>query len=357
MLDYFKSWIDKYFSDEAAITLGIVLVACIVILMTLGRLLAPVLAGFVLAYLLQGVVSGLEKLKIPHLLAVILAFLFFCAVLVWMIFMVLPLVWGQMTTLFNELPIMAKQAQAALVELPMKYPAYISDDQVQGIIKTISAQIGNMGQWLVSFSVSKLVSIVTILVYLVLVPILVFFFLKDRERIMRGLQTVLPRNRRLIKQVMAEMNVQIANYIRGKVIEIVIVGLTDYVLFAWMGMNYAVLLAVLVGFSVVVPYIGAVVVTIPVLLIAFFQWGWGNEFIILGCVYGIIQVIDGNLLVPLLFGEAVNLHPIAIIMAILIFGGLWGFWGVFFAIPLATLTKAVYNAWPKGEPPKTAESS
>ena len=91
------------------------------------------------------------------------------------------------------------------------------------------------------------------------------------------------------------------------------------------------------------------VVTIPVVVIAFLQWGGGSEFILLICLYGIIQIIDGNVLVPLLFGEAVNLHPVAIIMSILIFGGLWGFWGVFFAIPLATLIKAVYNAWPKHE--------
>jgi putative permease len=64
--------------------------------------------------------------------------------------------------------------------------------------------------------------------------------------------------------------------------------------------------------------------------------------------YGVIQFFDGNVLVPLLFSEVVNLHPIAIIVAVLLFGGIWGFWGVFFAIPLATLVKAVFNAWPDG---------
>jgi putative permease len=67
-------------------------------------------------------------------------------------------------------------------------------------------------------------------------------------------------------------------------------------------------------------------------------------------VYTVIQTLDGNVLVPLLFSEAVNLHPVAIICAVLLFGGLWGFWGVFFAIPLATLFKAVLDAWPKAAP-------
>ena len=149
-------------------------------------------------------------------------------------------------------------------------------------------------------------------------------------------------------QVWTEMNQQIANYIRGKVIEILIVGAVSYICFVVLNVNYAALLAVVVGLSVLVPYIGATVATIPVALIGLFQWGLGNEFMILMIVYAVIQALDGNVLVPILFSEAVNLHPVAIISAVLIFGGLWGFWGIFFAIPLATLFKAVLYAWPRG---------
>ncbi|RJY21141.1 AI-2E family transporter, partial [Pseudomonas syringae pv. actinidiae] len=95
---------------------------------------------------------------------------------------------------------------------------------------------------------------------------------------------------------------------------------------------------------------GAVVVTVPVALIGLFQWGWSDQFIYLMIAHGVIQALDGNVLVPLLFSEAVNLHPVAIICAVLLFGGLWGFWGIFFAIPLATLFKAVLDAWPRNEP-------
>ncbi|MGB0669405.1 MAG: AI-2E family transporter, partial [Porticoccaceae bacterium] len=105
----------------------------------------------------------------------------------------------------------------------------------------------------------------------------------------------------------------------------------------------------LVGLSVLIPYIGATVVTLPVLLVGYMQWGYSADFLWLFLVYGVIQFLDGNLLVPLLFSEVVNLHPVAIIVAVLFFGGIWGFWGVFFAIPLATLVKAVYNAWPRKE--------
>ena len=144
------------------------------------------------------------------------------------------------------------------------------------------------------------------------------------------------------------MNQQITNYIRGKVLEMVIVGVATYLVFAVLDMRYSLLLAVLVGFSVLIPYIGAFVVTIPVVGVALFQFGAGTEFWSLFAVYLIIQALDGNLLVPVLFSEAVNLHPLVIILSVVIFGGLWGFWGVFFAIPLATLIKAVVHAWPDG---------
>ena len=140
---------------------------------------------------------------------------------------------------------------------------------------------------------------------------------------------------------------QIANYVRGKAGEIVIVGAVSYVTFISLGLQYSALLATMVGFSVLIPYIGAAVITLPIAFVAYFQWGWGWSFGQIMIAYGIIQALDGNVLVPLLFSEALNLHPVAIIVAILVFGGLWGFWGVFFAIPLATVVQAVLRAWPR----------
>ena len=90
-------------------------------------------------------------------------------------------------------------------------------------------------------------------------------------------------------------------------------------------------------------------VTLPITLVAYFQWGLTPDFVWLLITYGVIQFLDGNVLVPILFSEAVNLHPVAIIVAILVFGGVWGFLGVFFAIPLATLVKALINVWPTHE--------
>ena len=145
-----------------------------------------------------------------------------------------------------------------------------------------------------------------------------------------------------------EMDTQIANYVRGKFIEIIIVGIVSFFTFAYFGLPYSALLAVLVGFSVLVPYVGAAVVTLPVAAVAGSHFGMTNEFFYVLIAYGIIQALDGNVLAPVLFSEAVNLHPVSIIVAVLFFGGIWGFWGVFFAIPLATLLKSLVYAWPRG---------
>lgn len=197
------------------------------------------------------------------------------------------------------------------------------------------------------YSLASLVGLMTLMIYLVLVPLMVFFLLKDKEQMLNAVRRVLPRNRGLAGVVWQEMNQQITNYIRGKVLEMVAVGFVTWIAFLVLGLNYALLLAVLVGISVLIPYIGAMVVTIPVIGVGLFQWGLGTDFWTMFIVYLVVQALDGNVLVPILFSEAVNLHPLVIILSVVIFGGMWGFWGVFFAIPLATLIKAVVRAWPE----------
>ncbi len=356
MFKLIRSWIHRYFSDEEAIVLIMLLVAALMVILFFGATLAPVFAGLAFAFLLQGIVSWLEKRGAPHLLAVSLTFVFFLAIFLAVILLMIPLIWEQGTTLLNELPRMLVHGQDMLRHLPETFPGFISEAQVNTWVETVNTQLTHLGQWLVSFSISKLPNLVGVVIYVVLVPILVFFFLKDRQPMLNWLSGILPKERRMIDQVSEEMSEQIINYVRGKVVEIFIVGIATYIAFALLYLNYAALLALLVGLSVVIPYIGAAVVTIPVAAIGLFQFGLGQHFYMLIGVYAVIQALDGNVLVPLLFSEAVNLHPVAIIIAVLMFGGIWGFWGVFFAIPLATLIKAVLTAWPKEMPNTVGET-
>jgi putative permease len=186
--------------------------------------------------------------------------------------------------------------------------------------------------------------------------VLVFFFLKDKHQLLAWVQQYLPRDRALVSHVWQEVDAQIGNYVRGKVLEILIVWVVTYAVFALLDMPFVMLLSMLTGFSVIIPYIGAAVVTIPVALVALVAFGPTAPFWYVLIAYTIIQFLDGNLLVPILFSEVVSLHPVAIITAVLVFGGIWGFWGVFFAIPLATLVNAVLRAWPRREPEQPAQA-
>jgi putative permease len=236
-----------------------------------------------------------------------------------------------------------------LQELPQRYPQLVSEQQIQQLIGSIGNEMAGAGQKIVTWSLATVGNVVGLLVLLVLIPVLVFFLLKDKRLLIDWIGSYLPAERHLVSSVWADVEAQIANYVRGKAGEIVIVAAVSYVAFVTLGLQYSALLATVVGFSVLIPYIGAAVVTLPVAFVAYFQWGWDWGFGRVVIAYAIIQALDGNVLVPLLFSEALNLHPIAIIVAILVFGGLWGFWGIFFAIPLATLVQAVLKAWPREE--------
>jgi putative permease len=350
MIEMLKAWYRRYLSDPQAVLLLVLLLIGFTVILTMGQMLMPVLAAIVISYLLESVVQFMCRYGSGRLTAVILVWLVFVAFLVFLIFGMIPLLTEQMYQFVPEISKYWDNLQTYVTTLPEKY-SFISVDQVQKLViemkTTVDAIVNKI---LTGFSLSALTnSFIALIVYLVLLPLMVFFFLKDKMLITNWLGSFLPRNRVLASQVWEEMDQQLGNYIRGKVWEILIIGGVSFIVFTLFGLKYAFLLSVIVGLSVLVPYIGATVVTLPVAAVAYFQWGLESQFVWLMIAYLIIQMLDGNLLVPILFGNVVNLHPIAIIVSIIVFGGLWGFWGVFFAIPLATLANAILRSWPRVE--------
>jgi putative permease len=342
-------WFKRYLSDPQVVFLALFLIIGFVVVITMGHMLAPVLASLVIAYLLEGLVRTLERRGIPRMAAVLVVFIAFMVFVAAVLFGLMPLLSRQVTQLGQQLPSMITTGQQVLMRLPERYPELVSTAQIEELMGAIRTEIAAFGQTALSLSLASVVGVITFLVYVILMPLLVFFFLKDKKLIIHWVKGILPRHRKFASTVWRDVDLQIGNYVRGKFWEVVIVYAASFATFSAMQLNFAMLLGVLVGLSVIIPYIGAAVVTFPVLLIAWFQWGWTADFLWLTVAYFIIQALDGNVLVPLLFSEVVNLHPVAIIVAILVFGGFWGFWGVFFAIPLATLVQAVLSAWPVQE--------
>lgn len=357
MIEVLRRWYERHFTDPQVVILALLLMVGFLLVIFAGRILAPLLASLIIAYLLEGAVSKLVRLRLPRLLAVIVVMVVFFALLAGALFGLVPLMSQQVTQLVRELPVMISQGQALLLQLPERYPQIITEEQVFEIMGAIRAEATLFGQQVVKFSLASAQHLVTVVIYLIVVPLMVFFMLKDRDAILAWFMGFMPRDRRLASQVWNEVNIKIASYVRGKFIEILLVWAVSFMTFHWFGLQYAMLLSFLVGISVIIPYIGAAVVTIPVAMVAYFQFGFSTEFVWVLVAYGVIQFLDGNVLVPLLFSEVVNLHPVAIIAAVFIFGGIWGLWGVFFAIPLATLVHAVLKSWPRHDVEDNLEAS
>lgn len=348
MLKLVGNWYVRHFSDPQVAILALLLILGFSVVIFAGELLAPLLAAIVIAYLLDGGVLFLQKRKVPRLIAVLFVFSLFMLIVLAGFLVLVPLLLGQATQFVSAIPNMIANLQSALFTLPEQYPSLITEKTISDLILAARKQAALLSQDVLSLSLASVVDLLTLMVYSIIVPLLVFFFLKDKAKILVWFQAFLPQERQLVSRVWGNVNSKIAGYVRGKFIEILIIWGITYIAFLWFGLNYALLLSFAVGISVLIPYIGAVVVTIPIAIVAYFQWGYNSDFIYVLIVYAIIQFLDGNLLVPLLFSEMVNLHPAAIIVAVLVFGGMWGFWGIFFAIPLATLISAVLHEWPVG---------
>jgi len=346
MFKQFYEWYENRFSDPNLSVLFLILVLAFFTFYLLGNILMPLFTAIVLAYFLDWPVHYLMRFKLSRSIATLIVMTIFITLVVFTAFGVLPTVFKQGVALVHDLPNMLNQVQTYLLTLPEKYPGVLEASTIDLLINNVRDYILNSGGFLLSYSFSSLLNIAALTVYAILVPLMMLFMLKDKKALMQGSAKFIPKNNKLVLQVWDEMDGQLLNYIRGKLIEILLVGVATYAVFFIMDLRYSALLAVLVGFSVLIPYIGAVAVTVPVVIVALLQWGTSADFVCFIVAYGVVQALDGNIVVPLLFSEAVSLHPVIIILSVLVFGGLWGFWGVFFAIPLASLVKAVLNVWP-----------
>jgi putative permease len=345
---FFSEFFKRFLPNSQAVSLAIILIVSFVLIYSLSSILMPVFASIIVAYLLEGLVDKTSRFGAPRLPSVYIVFCGFMACLGFLLFYLMPLVSQQAVELIQHIPEIINSAQNGVMRLPEIYPKIISETRIQEIMFAVQKELLTYGQNILTLSAASVVGIVTALIYLFLVPMMVFFFLKDKDLLISWFLQFIPKNRNLTVRVWKDVDIQLGNYVRGKFSEVFILWFVSYVTFATMDLNYAMLLAVLMGVQVIIPYIGATLVTFPVIAVAYFQWGLsGDDFMYIVIAYSIIQALDGVILVPVLFSEAVNLHAIAIIVAILFFGGLWGFWGVFFAIPLATVVKAVLSAWPR----------
>ena len=324
MLEEINNLFRKIFSSEETLVFALLLTGAFLTLFFFGNILTPFLVSIIFAYLLVGMQKRLEEYGLNSTLALILTYSFFLllgvALMVWLV----PLVYQQLQSLILEIPKWVNSFMIFVQNIPEKYPDLISSDQITTFLQSLSGQITAISEDFLKASIAGIQNTVTIAINLVLLPILVFFFLFDRESIISGFLSILPNKRAMLQNVWIEMDDQLSNYARGKAIEIIIVGLVAAVIFMYFDLQYVALLSVLVGFSVLIPFLGAFIVTLPVAVLGLLQFGLTFDFWLLMGLYVILQMLDGYLLVPILFSDAVKLHPVIIMLAVFIFGGMFG---------------------------------
>jgi len=350
VLEEINNLFRKIFSNEETLVFSLLLASAFLILFFLGGILTPFLISIIFAYLLVGMQTRLESYGLSSAIAFGATYSFFLLLGIAMMVWLAPLVYQQLQSIVLEFPKWLNSFVIFAQDIPEKYPDLVSSDQIKEFLQTLSSQISALSQEFLKAGITGIQNTVTVAINLILLPILVFFFLYDRKKIISGFLNILPSERMMLKNIWVEMDGQLSNYARGKAIEIVIVGSVAAIMFMYFDLEYVALLSVLVGFSVLIPYLGAFIVTIPVAVIGLLQFNLTFDFWLLMGSYLALQILDGNLLVPILFSDAVKLHPVVIILAVFVFGSLFGFWGVFFAIPIATLIKAIWNAWPEKLP-------
>jgi len=346
MISQLNNILKKIFNNDETIIFSLVIIVFFIIVYAFGSILTPFLLSIIVAYLLVGLQKKIEAFNISKNIALIITFSIFivtgAALLVWLV----PLLYIQLQDFVLEVPGLFNDFLNFVSNLPAQFPDLVSSEQISIFFQAVSDEITEIAQNIVKSSISGIQSAITLLIYIILFPILVFFFLFDRTNIINGLIKLIPGKREMLSKIWFEMDIQLSNYVRGKTLEIFIVGIAAAIIFSSIGLKYSALLSVLVGLSVLIPYIGAFLVTIPIVIIGLLQFGLGTDFYLLIGLYLILQALDGNLLVPLIFAETLKMHPVTIILAVFIFGSMFGFWGIFFAIPIATFIKAVWNAWP-----------
>ena len=346
MIEHFKNIFRRIFSNEETVIFFLIILSTLILFSLFIEVLTPFIISIVVAYLLVGLQKKIETYGVTQPVSAIIAFSVFIIVGAAMFTWLIPLLYVQLQSFVLDIPRLFNEFLNFVSTIPAAFPDLVNSDQISVFFQAVSSELSSITQNIVKSSISGIQSTITVLLYIILFPILVYFFLFDRKNIIEGCLRIIPGDRAMLSQVWSEMDIQLSNYVRGKVLEIFIVGIAAAILFASFSLNYGALLAVLVGLSVLIPYVGAFSITIPIVIIGLLQFGLGTQFYLLIGLYLLLQFLDGNLLVPIIFSEAVKLHPIVIILAVFIFGSIFGFWGLFFSIPLATFIKAVWNAWP-----------
>ena len=239
-MELVKQWFRRYASNPQVVLLVLLLIVGLLAIILVGEMVAPFITALVIAYILDSPVVRLRSFGITRFWSVCLVFFSFLILFLAVVLMLLPILSQQVTQMFVELPNSFAVIQGLATQLQEAYPTVFTGTQVTQIIDSVRAQVIEWGQQVLRFSLGGGISgLITVVLYLVLVPLMVFFFLKDKRKILDWCSQFLPEKRHLVETIWGDANDRIGHYMRGKIYEIIIVGIVSWVVFIMIDIKFA----------------------------------------------------------------------------------------------------------------------
>ena len=316
---------------------GIAAAVILLLLYALGDQLLPFFLGAAIAYFLDPVADWLETHGCSRALATALIMCGATIVFVMAALLVVPLLVEQAIQLVNIAPDLARKLGGFLTE---KFPSLLDESStLRQSLDTLGQNISDRGGQLLNTAVSSAMSLLNVLILLVIVPVVTVYLLFDWDRMIASIDNLLPRDHApAIRQIGLEIDTTLAGFIRGMVSVCLILGAYYALALMLVGLQFGLVVGFIAGLLTFIPYVGALVGGALAIGLAVFQfWGeWGWIALVAG-IFMLGQTLEGNLLTPKLVGSSVGLHPVWLILALTVFGTLFGFVGMLVAVPLAAV--------------------
>lgn len=314
-----------------------VIALSIALIYKLSPILTPFLLGGLLAYLVDPLVKRLQKCRIPHLLSVVLIFLFLFLSVTVVSAILYPLVFKQLEQLVSRLPAIIEWLQN--VGMPW-LTQFVNVNSLKAAIPDTLTKSG----WVLSTFIHSSIALFDILLSLVLTPIVTFYLLKDWDKVLSGIKNLLPKQSAPTVIAWAKNCDEILGaFIRGQLIVMLFLGMIYGIGLSIIGLNYSWIIGFVGGLLSIVPFLGSLFVLIASLIAATMQVGSTNAITGVLIVFLIAHAIENYLLTPYFIGERIGLHPVAVIFSVMAGGVLFGFFGILLALPVSAILMATFR--------------
>lgn len=319
--------------------------AVLALLWMLGQVILPFVLGATLAYLLDPLADRLERLGLSRLLATVTISVVALLVLGLALVLVVPLLMQQAGALFAAAPGLLQSLGQTLTEaLPQGLPMF--PDLEQALAEGMAATgqlIQSRGAEVLNRVLVSALSLLDIVLLVVVVPVVAFYMLLDWDRMIAGIDALLPRAQApVVRRLAADIDRTIAAFIRGMGTVCVIMAIYYAVALSLAGLQFGLVVGALAGLVTFIPYVGAILGGALALGLGLVQfWGDWLALALVAAVFALGQFVEGNILTPRLVGTSVGLHPVWLIFALAAFGALFGFVGLLVAVPVAAAVGVV----------------